>query len=110
MDSAFLTTQLGTQLLLARENSGRIRRIAADRFQSWLFQFYPRFPDLVIAAEARIHEMGGSSMPMRGGRLLELLMPIIGWKGIRRLQDVAYRCGWGNVLAHKSRKRLEKLS
>lgn len=105
MESAFLTTDLGTRALLQREDSPRLRRIAADRFQAWLFQFYPQFPDLVKAAEARIQELGGSSVQMKGGRLLKLLQPLIGWKGVRRLQAVAYGCGWQHVLRWKARQR-----
>ena len=105
MESAFLTTDLGTRALLQREDSPRIRRIAADRFQAWLFQFYPQFPDLVKAAEARIQELGGSSVQMNGGRLLKLLQPLIGWKGVRRLQAVAYGCGWQHVLRWKAGQR-----
>ena len=109
MESAFLTTDLGTRLLLERENSERIRKIAADRFQSWLFQFYPKFPDLVSAAEARIEELGGSSLQLCGGQLLKVLQPLMGWKGVRQLQTLAYQCGWNRVLAAKSRKRLLEL-
>jgi glycosyltransferase involved in cell wall biosynthesis len=106
MESAFLTTDLGTRLLLERENSERIRQIAADRFQSWLFQFYPRFPNLVAAAESRIAELGGSSLQLQGGKLLKLLLPIVGWKGVRQLQTFARGCGWDRVLSAKARKRL----
>lgn len=109
MDSAFLTTDLGTRALLVQENSERIRRIAANRFQSWLFQFYPRFPDLVEAAEARIQELGGSSLQMQGGLLLKILRPVIGWKGVRRLQALVYRCGWQKVLSWKNHHRLSEL-
>ncbi len=109
MESAFLTTDLGTRALLERENSERIRTIAAGRFQSWLFQFYPQFPDLVAAAEARIEELGGSSLPMRGGRLLKLLQPIVGWKGVRQLQSLARRCGWDRVLSAKARRRIRSI-
>ena len=105
MESAFLTTDLGTRAMLERENSERIRKIAADRFQQWLFQFYPQFPDLVAAAEARIVELGGSALQMQGGRVLQLLEPIIGWKGVRQLQAVVHRCGWQHVLNWKSRQR-----
>ena len=109
MESALLTTDLGTRALLVRENSERIRRISADRFQSWLFQFYPHFPDLVDAAEARIQELGGSSLQMQGGRLLKILRPVIGWKGVRRLQNLVYRCGWQKVLSWKNHNRLSEL-
>jgi glycosyltransferase involved in cell wall biosynthesis len=109
MESALMTTQLGTQLLLARENSDRIRRIAADRFQSWLFKFYPKFFDLVESTESRIHELGGSSVQMQGGRLLKLIMPIIGWKGVRRLQELALLAGWGHIRSRKNLRRLARV-
>jgi hypothetical protein len=109
MESAFLTTQLGIQLLLAREDSYRIRRIAADRFQSWLFKLYPEFPDLVTATEARIHELGGSSLELEGGRLLNILLPVIGWKQVRQLQAFVNRFGWSRVLRRKSEQRLLEL-
>lgn len=109
MESALLTTQLGVDLLLARESSASIRRIAADRFQSWLFRFYPDFPDLTAAAECRIQELGGSSLRLNGGKVLKLVQPIIGWKCVRRLQALAYRWGWQKVLAMKARKKLESV-
>lgn len=109
MESALLTTQLGTALLLERENSDRIRRIAADRFQSWLFQFYPQFPDLVALAEQHIRELGGSSLELEGGRLLKILLPVIGWKQVRQIQAIAYRCGWSRVLKRKTQQRLLEL-
>ena len=109
MESAFLTTDLGTRALLDREDSVRIRHIAADRFQSWLFHFYPDFPDLVKAAEDRISELGGSTLRMQGGQMLKLLQPIVGWKGVRRLQTLAYRYGWRKILDRKARQRLSGL-
>ncbi|MBC7964716.1 MAG: hypothetical protein H7Z17_02225, partial [Fuerstia sp.] len=109
MESAFLTTDLGTRALLDREDSVRIRQIAADRFQSWLFHFYPDFPDLVEAAEVRISELGGSTLRMQGGQMLKLLQPIVGWKGVRRLQTLAYRYGWRKILDRKARQRLSGL-
>ena len=109
MESAFLTTDLGTRALLDREDSARIRHIAADRFQSWLFHFYPDFPDLAKAAEDRISELGGSTLRMQGGQMLKLLQPIVGWKGVRRLQTLAYRYGWRRMLDSKARQRLSGL-
>ena len=54
MESAFLTTDLGTKLLLQREDSQRVRRICADRWQMWLFEFFPAFKDLAASAEEKI--------------------------------------------------------
>ena len=110
MESAYLTTEMGTQLLLEREDSPRIRRICADRFQLWAYRFYPQFPDLFVEAENYIQQLGGSELLMQGGKILNLLLPIIGWKGVRRLQTVAYRSGWAAMLKYKEKKRSAELA
>jgi GT2 family glycosyltransferase len=110
MESAFLTTELGTQLLLRREDSERVRKICADRFQERLFEFYPAFPDLASQAQNRIQSLGGSTLQLQGGRFMKLLRPVIGWKGVRRIQQWVYRCGWQQILKHKTDKRLAKFN
>jgi hypothetical protein len=109
MESAWLTTEQGTRALLAREDSERIRRICADRFQTWLFEFYPGYPDLVQTTEQRIAELGGSQRQMSGGRLLRVLQPVIGWKGVRQLQESVGRFGWNHLRRWKARQRLAAL-
>lgn len=109
MESAFGTTESGCRALLARENSPRIRMICADRWQQWLYRFYPEFPDLASRAQAHISSLGGSALPMPGGRLQQMLLPFVGWKAIRRTQVLVYRGGWGAVLRWKARRRLEQL-
>jgi glycosyltransferase involved in cell wall biosynthesis len=109
MESAYLTTKLGTESLLQREDSPRIRQLCADRFQQWLFKFYSQHPDLASKAEAYISSLGGSCVRMQGGLLLRALMPLIGWKAVRNLQNVLYRCGWQVVLGYKQQKRIKAL-
>jgi len=109
MESAYLTTEMGTQLLLEREDSPRIRKICADRFQRWLFQFYPEYPDLVSKVEQHIASLGGSELELAGGRLLKLLLPVIGWKNVRQLQSFFYAYGWKPILRKKAKKRLASL-
>jgi glycosyltransferase involved in cell wall biosynthesis len=110
MESAFLTTDLGCRALLNRENSPRIRRICADRWQQWLYLFYPRHCDLAEAAEKQIASLGGSSVPLRGGRVLQGLLPILGWKRVRRLQVASRQLGWNSVLQWKARGRNKQLA
>ncbi|MFN9223338.1 MAG: glycosyltransferase family 2 protein [Planctomyces sp.] len=97
MTSALLTTLLGCQSLLDREDSARIRRICADRLQMWLYEFFPEFPDLAAQAEQRIAELGGSYRPIQGGLLLKCLVPVLGWKLARRLQVAVRRIGWRRI-------------
>ncbi len=109
MHSAFRTTERGCGALLAREDSARIRAICADRWQQWLFRFYPEYPELAAQAEAQVACLGGSGLRMSGGRLQQALMPLVGWKAIRRAQVLAYRSGWGAVLRWKARRRVARL-
>ncbi len=109
MLSAFLTTESGCERLLNRENSPRIRKICADRWQYWLHQFYPEHSALAADAERRITMLGGSSVRLEGGSILRMLLPVLGWKRVRRLQVRAYQNGWNAILELKSRRRIGKL-
>jgi glycosyltransferase involved in cell wall biosynthesis len=110
MESAFLTTKLGCAALLRREDSARIRRLCANRWQRWLYVFYPDFMDLAADAEAHVNELGGSDFRIEGGRLLKLISPVIGWRAARQIQVRAYRAGWSSVLQWKTRRRLAALT
>ena len=105
MESAYLTTELATQCLLDRENSKRIRSLCADRFQQWLFKFYPEFPALVKKTERQIENLGGSKLGLSGGQILRVLSHVLGWKRIREIQCIAYRLGWQMILKLKAKRR-----
>jgi len=107
--SALLTTEAGCSHLLEREDSARIRRLCADRWQFWLYRFYPDHPTLVAEAERQVQRLGGSGVSLQGGRLLRLLLPVLGWKRVRRMQVRAYRAGWKTVLQWKARQRLTRM-
>lgn len=109
MESAFGTTESGCRALLAREDSPRIRRICADRWQQWLYRFYPEFPDLASKAQSHIDALGGSALQMPGGRLQQTFLRFVGWRAIRKAQVLAYRFGWGAVLRWKAGRRLRLL-
>jgi len=79
-ESAYLSTDLGILKLLQTEDSPRTRKIAADQFQIWLYQFYPNFPDLVLLAESKVKNYGGSSYPIPARKPIQVLAKLIGWK------------------------------
>lgn len=108
--SAYQTTEAGCRALLAREDSPRIRRVCADRWQEWMFRFYPDEPYLAGAAQWQVEALGGSAVRMPGGRLQQLLLPLIGWRGVRQLQSWGYQCGWRAVLKWKATRRLRRLN
>jgi glycosyltransferase involved in cell wall biosynthesis len=110
MDSAFRTTESGCRSLLAREDSPRVRRVCADRWQRWVYQFYPEHADLAARAEREVAKLGGSDLRLEGGRVLDALLPVIGWKAVRRLQARAYESGWRRVLGWKAQRRLDAIA
>lgn len=109
MTSAFLTTESGCRHLLAREESPRIRRICADRWQRWLYAFYPEYPELAAKAESEVARLGGSSLKLEGGRMLRILRPVLGWRMVRKLQTLAYRTAWKSIVQWKANARLKRL-
>ncbi|MEO8577453.1 MAG: glycosyltransferase family 2 protein, partial [Gemmatimonadales bacterium] len=109
MESAFATTESGCAALLARENSSRTRKVCADRWRRWQYWFYPERKDLASRAGAHVAELGGSDLRMEGGRLLNVLLPLMGWKAARTLQTHAYRSGWSSVLKWKTGRRMARI-
>ena len=109
MESAFNTTDAGCRRLLSREDSPRVRSVCADRWQRWVYVFYPQFPDLAERAEREVTRLGGSGLKLEGGTLLRLLEPVVGWRAVRRMQVRAYQGSWASVLQWKARRRLEEI-
>jgi glycosyltransferase involved in cell wall biosynthesis len=109
LQSALLTTQLGCQLLLSREDSPRIRRLCATRYQRWAYDFYPQQPDLAQAAEQAADALGGAVVPFPGSMTARLASAIIGWRAVRRLQSLAGHFGWAHIRRLKQSLRERKL-
>jgi hypothetical protein len=109
MESAFLTTELGCELLLKRDDSPRIRQICARRFQRWAFDFFPEFPDLADRAEFEAQQLGGADIKFPGGRIAQSISATFGWRTVRRIQNWSIRLGWGHIQRIKQNRRIQQL-
>lgn len=90
--SGFLSIQLCTEALLAVDDGPGARRAAAARYQRFAHECYPYMPSLVKSCEARVAELGGSDVkPMLGGRSVNKLASLIGWRLAKRLRIAARR-------------------
>lgn len=89
--SAFLSSTLGTDYLLAAEVSPRTRQAAAAILQRLIFDMYPNQPDLVARLESRVAELGGTTIKAKGGRGFLLASSLLGWKPARHLQLFAWK-------------------
>ncbi|RYY70630.1 MAG: glycosyltransferase family 2 protein [Chitinophagaceae bacterium] len=88
MESAFLSVKCGVETILRYENSDRTRKICADAFQLWAYQFYPQHISLFEKAEEEIKALGGSQIPFPAGGKTRLLTQIFGWKNTKRMKSV----------------------
>ncbi len=85
--SAFKSISSGVEALLSFENSKRSRRVAANIYQLWAYEFYPAAPDLYLKAIQKVNELGGSALPYPAGGITKLLSQFLGWKLIKRIKN-----------------------
>jgi glycosyltransferase involved in cell wall biosynthesis len=90
-ESACLSTLLGTRHLLAREDSPRTRRAAADMLRANVHVFFPMFPDLLAPVETEISRLGGSNLRPQGGRAFRLVLNLFGWRVALRMRRALAR-------------------
>ena len=90
--SQFRSIELIEAHLLATEDSPRTRRAAANHYQRFIHDFFPRPADLMQAAERRIALLGGSTRPEPAmGPRTRLLARVFGWRNVWRAKDWLHR-------------------
>ena len=90
-EQAFLSTHLGCTHLLTADRSEEMKSICANRYQVWIHRIYPKHPALLKQFEQQVQLLGGSNLPLAGGRLLRILEVIFGWKLAKRTKYLLYR-------------------
>ena len=95
--SAFRSLELGTNHLLAVENSDRTHHACATVFQRFAYEVYPDAPNIVKAAKDKVQQFGGSELEPSGGPAFQLLMRLLGWERAKKLQRIGYQYGYGKA-------------
>lgn len=90
LESAFQSLMLGTNALLAEENSPRTRHASATAFQRFIYATYPDALDLVELAAAKVRAFGGTDLKPGGGKVFQALAHTIGWKSTKKFQKFYY--------------------
>jgi glycosyltransferase involved in cell wall biosynthesis len=93
IESSFRSISLGTQHLLAVENSARTRQVCANVFQDFDFTYYPRHRDLRARARARVRALGGADLEPDGPPGFHKLRRFTGWRAARLIQILAEKVG-----------------
>jgi Glycosyl transferase family 2 len=108
--SAFLALELGTNNLLAKEDSSRTRHACATVFQRFMYEAYPNVPELWQKAEAKVQQYGGSEVKPIGGPMYQLLSSFVGWQQAKLIQNFVYKHGYSKAAwGWKLEKLREKL-
>lgn len=98
VESAFLTTKLGCDNILKREKSSQIKKLCANRYQTWIFRIYPNYPDMIKTFEKEVKNLGNGDVKMDGGKVFIALRNMFGWKIARRIQLCFYKIGWMHII------------
>lgn len=93
-EAAILSTKLGCEYLLNKENSAEVRLLCANRYQEWLFRIYPYFRDLQLEIKHKIELLGGSNRKMDGGKAMRMLDKMVGWRTAKRIRILLKKLGY----------------
>lgn len=85
-ESAYYSLIKGTGYLLDKRRDFEARKSCANLFQNFIYDVFPRCPDLVASMEACVDELGGSDLPMPAGPRLAFLSRLLGWRNAKRLR------------------------
>ena len=96
--------------ILNVENSERMRKLFADRFQSWIYQIYPREKGIISKMKNHIQNLGGSQLKPQGGMLFRTLNAILPWTWVKQLQYIMYKTVWIPVLKYKQRAKFNNFT
>jgi glycosyltransferase involved in cell wall biosynthesis len=86
-ESAYNSILVGTSTMINFENSARIKKIAANCWQGFIYDFYPKHKDLLSSAEEKIKESGISTDLYKVGGYSKWLFKLIGWKATKKLKN-----------------------
>lgn len=89
--SAYESVRLGTEHLLARENTERTRAACANVWRNLAFDSYVDSPELSRRAGQRVKAFGGKLGRPAGGPSFRLASRCLGWRLARRLQACLLR-------------------
>jgi len=85
--SSFLAIEMATRKLLALDSTTKSRLACANVWQHFIYDNYPRYPELRVAAQSRIDEYGGSSLQYMCGGMTKAMVSLIGWKITCRIKE-----------------------
>ncbi|WP_183563764.1 glycosyltransferase family 2 protein [Mucilaginibacter sp. SP1R1] len=86
IESAYYSIEEAVNNLLNKRNDKRTSLSCANIWQQFIFDTYPYYPDLREKAMIHLSNLERSSLSFPCGGYSKLLLPLFGWKLIKRMQ------------------------
>ena len=86
--SAFTSISQATNNFLAAYSSPQVSLACANILQHFIYDNYPKYPDLTGAAQKKIRQLGGSTLKYPCGGLTKKMVVILGWRAVSRLKKL----------------------
>ena len=91
-DSLYRSTNSMVKTAVGLEDSERMRKMAANRWQHFIYTIYPHHTDLARAAQNKLRDLPepGIENPLAASHLSKLICSVLGWKTLvllRTLRD-----------------------
>lgn len=90
-ESGLLSINLCTNRLIEARDSIETRKACSTQYQLFAYQFYPYFRDLAEKSMQQSLELSQLSVDLPGGKKLQYLLRIVGWRNARMLQHWYYQ-------------------
>jgi glycosyltransferase involved in cell wall biosynthesis len=89
--SAFKSIDQSTCYLQNADQSAYVLSACANMWQQFIYEVYPREPELIAFAKDRVVELNGSSLEFKCGGITKIMVSIIGWKLTKRFKSLFTR-------------------
>lgn len=86
--SAFKAIDQATKNLSAVNSGAAALQACANLWQNFIYYTYPKYPELIAAAQKKVTAFGGSQLKFNCGGLTKILVGFLGWKIAARLKHL----------------------
>ncbi|GAB2698909.1 hypothetical protein GCM10027037_24120 [Mucilaginibacter koreensis] len=87
--SLYQSIALSVDLVLTHyKNEPGIQQSCANMWQSFIYELYPNYPQLVTDAEAQVKKLVRPTLGFPSGGVTKILSGILGWKAAKRLKQM----------------------
>jgi glycosyltransferase involved in cell wall biosynthesis len=87
-ESLYNSIDYSVQALLNKLDNEHTKKASAYAYQRFIYEAYPKVPNLVQLASNKVKELGGCDLKIEGGELFNIIARIFGWKCAKIIRDL----------------------